>query len=274
MEQTIDLQSKKEFFVSSDIRFTINPTFIGTPQRLLLNSGTLPFIGVRDMFSTTPFSFSHSDNAIEFNKTTELFSNNLKNNILQQITIRPKKELAIPEEYSNFVLGVDREKINLFEDQFDDPPSTILWKNWIDVIEDAPYLKFLPQKGYPPIKSLIEPFEENLEKLSQQFKIINMLHFSKFLKEISVNPTQLTSNITKISNQAQDFLEKKGIDASGIIEAEEDYEDETLKNIRITFTIKNKNVDECIDLSRELITIIAENDKNSLENIQVQLVPE
>lgn len=271
-EQIFDKESEEDFFVNKSIQFVANPTFL--PTIGWSTSDIFSQLKEHEVFSTMPFSFSPSDRELERNKTTEQNFRHLKNNLLQQIVIRPEKQVNISENYSRFVYGLDKEKMNLLDEELSILPSNILWRNWIDIIKEAPYLEFLPLRGYPAKDALMDALDVKLEKLSQQFKIINRPDFRKFLENISMIPTQLTGSIAKICNNVKSFLEQKGIAVSGIIDKEEDYEDETLKNVRIIFTVKNKNVDECIDLSEELLTHLAEIDKSSLENINLEIIPE
>lgn len=217
-------------------------------------------------FTTPMMNFcTLSDRGIEENKTSDYISDCKKNLILFGTDFR----FEIPTK-NNLDTVIYRQSTStpfgIFENIQNQPKSFGIG---------------LPEShfGFPhttPISLGTEwkRIDDFFENLSQKFKIVNKSHFRNFFDKASLTLIpNFRTRFTDISDFSRKFLIDEGIQFSSYVESIIDQEDPDIENIRITFRPKNADVKKCRDILKQLITKIAEKDKDSLKYIHIQIVP-
>ena len=241
--------------------FSINIDLVSPPNVI---------VGAMHKFITKNIFISHSDEGLEHNKTSEMFSRFLKNNFINETSSRlgsasPDKDLfesywSIGERYRNV-------------DELESLHKMVLVDEWIG--RNRPFTGII----VPPILGLEESgkpkseLEKILEEISTKYKISDWYETKEMLIKLSQKKTGFSQRVLAIVEESNQFLINKKISAKGIVSTEVDKEDEENKNIKITFSIPNLKIDESIELAQELITYLAGLDKDALENIRIQVKP-
>ena len=86
--------------------------------------------------------------------------------------------------------------------------------------------------------------------------------------------TMSSSEIVEVSDHVYDYLTKNNLQVTGGIEPYIDQEDDNLKSICLNFTVKGIDNKKCLELSKEIITNIAEKNKDLLKHLQIKIMPE
>ena len=209
---------------------------------------------------------TRSDREIEENKTSDYISDCNKNRILFNTDFR----FEIPTK-NNLGTVIDRLNTSIpfgiFENLQNRPKS-------LGIGLPESYFGF-PHTTPISLGAEWKRIDDFFENLSQKFKIINKPQFRNFFDKA---PLTLTPNFrtrfAEISDFSYNFLIDEGIQFFSSVESNIDQEDPDIENIRITFRTKNTDIKKCRDILKQLITKIAEKDKDALKYIHLQIVPE
>ena len=83
----------------------------------------------------------------------------------------------------------------------------------------------------------------------------------------------ILSQLSHTSNLTSDYLQTSNVQYDGIIDEEWDFDDKLIQNIRFTINIKDCSASESLEISKNLVTYIAKQNKQYLKNIHVKVVP-
>ena len=142
--------------------------------------------------------------------------------------------------------------------------------NWLNFGVSSPIV--IPQEGFPREEFKKNPITETILYLNKRYSMYDTNTIADILIDIKqTNPYILTESEI-VSNEIHDFFEEQKIEYYGLIEAEYDFEDEERKNLRFTIQVENQDVKACLELSKNLITKIAEKNKTFLRNININII--
>lgn len=215
---------------------------------------------------TNPFEYSPSDNEIEREKTSERLSPFLKNNVLSQTPIRVQNE-SLSEYFlpsSNVIDSRSPSMIFVSDTSFFIP-----FTKWINFKEELG--NFFPQRGFSQAER-VNPLTETLMNITTKFIISNEDSLKEFFLDIKKTNPKILDDLQTVSNFIGVSLSQQGIEFSGKVEEEYDYDDERRKNVRFTLQIEKADVKTCLELSKNLVTSIAEQNKEFLKNIHIKVI--
>ena len=201
-------------------------------------------------------------------KTSDTISPFHKKNIITSVGPRGSKEtlklldIKISDIFSSRKIQLENESIF--------SSINFIHDNLLNFEVSTPIV--IPQEGFTREEFKKNPITETILKLNKRFVMTDTNVIGDFLVDLKqMNPSILTES-ELVANEVHDFFEEQKIEYYGLIETEYDSEDEERKNLRFVIEVENQDVEACLELSKNLITKIAEKNKSFLRNININIV--